>query len=290
MMFTAMSAADCNEEQLLNGFFWLGKMVFGKQSGCICGGNCNDTTNIDVERLVDGMIGTSGLRLVRSVFADEDGDGVSKVKDCDDGDASLGSQDQDRDCDGYVSVEDCNDVNPHTALLSNDADCDGVWSHNDCDDENPMLHSRFQDPDCDGKVNESFLGRFSQLGIDISGSVQCWGDDDDGQVSDVPSGLCSSFIWTDSLVALTSMVLFGVGDMINSGQSSTPSGICSSFGWIQSRLWHDVDGSVQCWGEMVMVKRATQWTVFVQVSAGDYPVVWSILMVLFSVGSKFDGQ
>jgi len=74
--------------------------------------------------------------------------------DCDDNDASVGSNANDMDCDGVTTAIDCDDNDASVGSNLNDADCDGVLSAaaggDDCDDNDPNLGSQALDNDCDG--------------------------------------------------------------------------------------------------------------------------------------------
>jgi hypothetical protein len=122
------------------------------------------------------------------VAEDGDCDGVLTVDDCDDDDANSTNVADDADCDGAVTADDCDDTDATLNLDDADGDtfttCDG-----DCDDAD------FFPTDSDGDGVEDFCGWidlsagfYHTCGVKSSASVECWGYDNYGQVSDTPAG------------------------------------------------------------------------------------------------------
>ena len=100
---------------------------------------------------------------------DADNDGVTLFDgDCDDNDATVGSQSEDADCDGVIATIDCDDENPDLGAVEFDQDCDGLPTGacadtnngatdalgTGCDwyEENPHDCGSFQDGDFDSSV------------------------------------------------------------------------------------------------------------------------------------------
>ena len=123
------------------------------------------------------------------------GDWVTEGGDCDDGDPSqdpsqLWYPDQDGDSYG--------DMDATPATCEPDASTD-VPDGTDCDDGDADTHPDAEevradglDQDCDGLdvTWEKIVinADDAACGLDSSGSIDCWGDDDDGEVKDAPSG------------------------------------------------------------------------------------------------------
>jgi len=84
--------------------------------------------------------------------ADLDGDGVTGVDDCDDGNADLGAIADDSDCDGNLTADDCDDADGNSTVVADDADCDGVLTADDCDDADGNSTVVADDADCDGTL------------------------------------------------------------------------------------------------------------------------------------------
>ncbi len=83
---------------------------------------------------------------------DADGDGSLAWDDCDDNDASIGSNTNDKDCDGNNSTIDCDDFDANSETTLTDGDCDGVLTADDCNDSNDGLLAQANDQDCDGHL------------------------------------------------------------------------------------------------------------------------------------------
>ena len=118
--------------------------------------------------------------------ADEDGDGVTIVDDCDDNDPSLGSVLEDADCDGALTADDCDDEDSSSLVTAEDGDCDGVLTADDCDDNDSNAGPVFKDGDCDGVLKEDDCddtNANSHLDVDNDGYSTCGGDCDDNDAT-----------------------------------------------------------------------------------------------------------
>jgi hypothetical protein len=82
--------------------------------------------------------------------ADDDGDGVTFVNDCDDSDPNLGAMSGDLDCDGAVAADDCDDEDATSNTRADDADCDDYLKSDDCDDYDPEIYPGAEDEWYDG--------------------------------------------------------------------------------------------------------------------------------------------
>ena len=136
--------------------------------------------------------------------------------------------------------------------MHNDADCDGILTAEDCDDGDETMYSSALDINCDGllDVGGVFAGRSHTCGMDVDGGVQCWGQNNYGQVSDAPSGtfvqVSAGYYHNCGIDSSGSIECWG-GD--NYDQSSPPTG---TFAQVSTGRTHscaiDMVGSVQCWG------------------------------------------
>ena len=132
--------------------------------------------------------------------ADEDGDGVTIVDDCDDNDPSMGSILKDADCDGTVTADDCDDEDSSSLVTAEDGDCDGTLTEDDCDDEDAGSTLIAEDADCDGVLTADDCDDSdpnSHLDVDNDGYSICDGDCDDSDatayvgVAGYESNLCT---------------------------------------------------------------------------------------------------
>ncbi len=197
---------------------------------------------------------------------DQDDDGYSVGQgDCDDNNADIYpgandvfGDDEDFNCDGVDGIDD---------------DGDGMASRasggEDCDDDDPLTYDGADevgwdgiDQDCDDDDLHDFellaAGDAHTCGIASAGQIECWGDDEYGQLSDKPAG--EDFIAIDAGGDFTCAVRAN-GEALCWGRDETegekvqgllspPSGdwfqisVSTYFGCLLDR-----EGYVTCWGD-----------------------------------------
>ena len=225
---------------------------------------------------------------VGSNLDDADCDGASTSVDCDDNDPTLGSTVDDLDCDGAVTAVDCDDLDPLVGTCFSRVGAGGfhscgidiaggvVWwgagageSGGAC---NVPLRDCGQSTPPPGSFVEVDAGSdLTSCGLELGGTIQCWGYDDFGQAtppagtfSQVDVGDLHACALDDTGVA----VCWGNGVF---GTTNPPSGVplqqLSTSGKHTCAI--TTDSLVVCWGNNQWGESSPPPGTFLQVSGGS---------------------
>ena len=225
---------------------------------------------------------------VGSNLDDADCDGASTSVDCDDNDPTLGSTVDDLDCDGAVTAVDCDDLDPLVGTcfsrvgaggfhscgidIAGGVVCWGAGAGESGGDCNVPLRDCGQSTPPPGSFVEVDAGSdLTSCGLELGGTIQCWGYDDFGQAtppagtfSQVDVGDLHACALDDTGVA----VCWGNGVF---GTTNPPSGVplqqLSTSGKHTCAI--TTDSLVVCWGNNQWGESSPPPGTFLQVSGGS---------------------